>query len=355
LLTATPHIETAIPTATDTPTAMPTATYTQTATPTSTPTQTSTPIPTQIPKMPTLEVSGAKFVAGGKGMVLRGADIVYFVQQSATDTPTNNLAVFKKDLLTLKQMGGNFISVLWNSGFLNNPAYVENLVEALEYAKSQLLWGELTLHSRGRKPDSTWQELQIRIADDQIIADWENLLNDPITVKRIADNVDIFSPLSEPDCAWSTDRKTMNWNEWKPIAEKTATAIRRKIKGNLIVAISGVACAGDARDALSNPPNLDNMAIEVHPYQWTYQRVDFNAFALATRAKGVLVFVGEMSHSDPLDFVEGQYKFLTANGISFAVFTIDSLAGCRSPDKIINCSGITPRGKLAEKYFNAGK
>ena len=43
------------------------------------------------------------------------------------------------------------------------------------------------------------------------------------------------------------------------------------------------------------------------------------------------------------------YKFVIANRISFAVSGVDS--GTDNPDVIVNSSGITDKGKLAEYYF----
>jgi hypothetical protein len=352
-LTATPQTATKIPTLTDTPT----ATYTLAATSTATPTQTSTPTPTTMPTpiavpMPPLGVSGNKFVAGGKEVVLRGAVFPHFSFQQSTDKPAFFFAFFKRDIDTLKQMGANFANIEWNSGFLDNPAYVENLVEGLEYAKSRGFWTELSLTSRGRSLSDTSQGLQITVADDQILTDWNKLLNDTNVANRIANNVDIFGAISELEK--NSRGEYVRWSEAKDLEKRVILLIRQKTnKKSAIGAFTGPRSAGDARGALSDPPDLDNVAIEVHPYQWIDKVADFKAFAQALRAKGILVFVGEMGFGDSVDFIEEQYKFLTANGMSFAVYAI--ISESENQNLIVNKFAVTERGKLAEKYFRVGQ
>jgi hypothetical protein len=149
LVTATPALTnapmpTAAPTNTPTPTAIPTNTPAPTAMPTITPT------PTEI-LMPELEVStdkSSEFIADGKEVILRGAVAPHFIQDGRR---VGGLPQFKKDVQTLKSWNGNFVSVVWNSGYIGDNFYVESLMSALEFARSLGLRVELVLHSRGLK------------------------------------------------------------------------------------------------------------------------------------------------------------------------------------------------------------
>jgi len=311
------------------------------------PTATATPTP-----MPKLTISAGKFVANGQEVVLRGATFPHFSYQQSTDKPSYYFAVFKRDIDTLKEMGANFANIQWNSGFLDNPTYVENLAAGLEYAKSKGFWVELSLHSRGRDPTNTWRSNGLNIADDQIIDDWSKLLSDSKVTKRIANSVDIFGVIAELEK--NSRGEYVKWNEAADLEKRAVLLIRQKTNNERAIgAFTGPGFAGDARGAVNAPPDIDNIAIELHPYQWIDKIANFKASSAALKAKGVLVFVGEMGHDDPLSFVEDQYEFLVENGMSFAVYAIisDSDYG----NAIVNKFGITERGKLAEKYFRSGQ
>jgi len=320
---------------------------------------TSTPIPKQdnttpqvMPKelpsqTPELQVQGDKFVAGGKEVILRGAVTNHFVYK----TP---LEVFKHDVDWLKGNGANFVVVQWNAGFLQNPAYILNLANACEYAKSQGMRTELTLHSRGLKPGSDWDPLQIQKVDNQIVKNWDTLLGDPIIAERFAKSVDIFSPLSEPN--YNPSGQSITWGEWKPLAIETTSHIRNLLKKDAVISVSGVNYGSDAWNIFNDPLNLQNAAVEIHPYQFFDQRqnTNFKAFVQEMKKRNMLAFVGEMGHDDQPAFVENQYDFFVKNGISFAVYSINSSSDYPSV-LLIKGDKVTPNGKKASKYFKAGK
>lgn len=351
IVTPTPQIVvvTATPEPTNAPTVMPTNT------PTSMPTRTVTPTPTPLPP---LYVQGTDFYSDGKPVILRGAVTNHFLLQQMLDKPSQYVAIFQKDIDTLKEMGANFVIVDWNSGYLDEPGYIERLTQGLEYAKSKGLRVELTLHSRGRKPGSTWDSVQISIADDQIVADWKTLLNDPAIAARIGESVDIFGPLSEPK--WTARGvvrgEIMKWSELKPIYINTMNLIRDKIgKPKAVGAFSPPNRAGDARDIVNDPPGIENIAIEMHPYRWIATEADFKNTALALKNRGMLVFAGEFGcqfgdDPDPLEYTEDLVKFFVANQMSYAFYAMISdttNAGCT----LQIGRSFTPLGNLALRYW----
>jgi hypothetical protein len=143
--------------------------------------------------LPNLDVVGTQFLADGRPIRLTGAAANHFFWNNIS---WSSFVQFKQDVKMLKDWGGNFVVVDFNSGFLGDPTYVQNLVEGLEYARSLGLRVELVLHSRGMKDQDTPQ--QILAADGRLIQDWEGLLSDPDRSARIAHCVDIFGILSEP-------------------------------------------------------------------------------------------------------------------------------------------------------------
>lgn len=329
LTTAAPQIETVTlattdsptatltPTFTDTPTATPSVTYTLT----STPTQTTTPTPTEMPTVPHLEVEGAKFIKAGREVILRGAVVPRFVFKGE---PRGNLQIFKREVDVLRNMGANFTVVEWNSGseFVGNPIYRESLVQGLEYAKSRGLYVELSLHSRGGNPNSTWEPIQIRTLDRQIMDDWEELLSDSRIAARITGSVDIFGVLSEAKKNVTGGRPSLG----DPILDETCRAIRSGTKNpNTICAISGADYGRDARELIGTSPkapNNDNVIIEVHPYA---PNLGFFEWVNQLRRAGYLVFVGEFGWwvDNTLEYNLEMIDFLEQHGISYAYYAID--------------------------------
>jgi hypothetical protein len=348
--TAAPQVVNLTATPAATPTLMVAPTQTNTPMPTPTPTPTPTLTPTPQPLAP-LYIQGTDFFAEGKSVVMRGAVVTHFNIQKILDRTVTYTALYKKDVDTLKQMGANFVMVQWNSGFIDQSGYIENLVEGLEYAKSQQFRVGLVLHARGRKPDSNWDVLQIKVADTQIITDWNKLLNDPLIAKRIGNAVDIFNPLSEPKL--KNLEQDISWTEWKDICERTIKLIRDRIgKPQAVSACSGINWGGDARPALKEPLDLNDVVIEVHPY---FSKPDIKTYAAALRAKGIPFFIGELGCLDPPEYIEGLLKFSVANDVSFAIYAMNS----DTTDPICSIQTrngtYSPNGNLARKYFSAEK
>ena len=136
--------QTNTPSLTTTSTPVPTNTPSPTTTSTPVPTNTSTPVPTKLPTatptlLPPLRVEGARFMAGDHQVVMTGAVNINFVTQNIMRNPDNALLNAKQELDVLAKLGGNFVVIEWNAGkeYLGNPKYVQNLVEAIKYAKSK--------------------------------------------------------------------------------------------------------------------------------------------------------------------------------------------------------------------------
>lgn len=344
-------------TATQTPAPTDTTTPTLTATPTRTNTPTNTPTPTPTLLAP-LYIQGTEFLVDGKPVILKGAVTNHLELQQIMDEPSRFLSIFRRDIDTLKAMGANFVIVDWNAGYFSESGYVERLTQGLEYAKSKGLRVELTLHSRGRKPNSTWDVVELRVTDNQIITDWDKLLTDPIFTKRIADAVDIFGVVSEP-AKRNTKEEDITWSEWKGIAERAIKVIRdRTGKPKVPIAYSGVYWASNAWGALNDPPESKDVAIELHPYRPNEN--NFRGQVSELRKRGYPVFVGEFgcqfgNNPDPIEYTEDLAKFLVANDVSFAFYAMQSdttNAGCTLQTK----NGLyTTLGNLALKYFPVGK
>jgi hypothetical protein len=325
------------------------------ATPSTTAASTSVPSPTAtgIPRIAPLHVEGSKFVeVGGNEVVLRGAVANHFFY----DIPYVYRS-FKRGIDILKNMGANFVSVHWNSGFTDNRDYVESLISGLEYAKSKGFRVELALNVRGKKPNSQ-QPQQIQIVNDLIVNDWDALFADPVITKRIADSVDIFNPLAEP--INNSGGSKIDWNEWKGIGQRAVLHIREKIgKPEAIGAISGVFWAADIRDAINNPPDIPNVGVEWHPYDGTMgnRGIGFMTQANAMIGENKLFFVGEMGFDEPSNAIEDKLKFLTSHGNSFAVWAVSGgfQSAANENHFIITARGKTVRGELVERYFKAGK
>lgn len=285
-------------------------------------------------------------MADGKEIILKGAVANHLVYD-------NPVSVFQRDVDWMSEHGANFVELHWNSGFLDRAGYVSKLVQCVEYARGKGMRVALALHSRGLKPGSTWEPQQITVADDSIIEDWRMLLSDPSTAQTLGASVDIFCPIAELEK--NLHGSYVSWAETKALEEQTVLLIRQKTgNSDAIGALTGPGFAGDPRGALTAPPQIENVAVEVHPYLWTSSWVDFKSVALALREKGILVYIGEMGHDDPMSYTEDLYKFVTEHNISFAVYAINSASDY--PTVLYAKGGIvTPSGKKAVEYWNVGR
>jgi hypothetical protein len=338
LPTTTPRIEAATLVATNTPTAM----YTPTASPTATPTATPTP-------MPELSLDNGRFFANGREIVLRGAVASHFDYNVVEYHNT-----FEGDIDRLKSMGANFVILQWNSAYLDSPEYIQKLISGLQYAKSKGFRVALVLHARGIDDKETrfLKEKQIEVVDDSIRQDWERLLSDPAIASDISNSVDIFNPLSEP--AKNARGGWITWSEWKPIAESILASIRSKTRKNALGIISGVQYAAIGKDALTDPPDRYT-GVEIHPYEWTIAKDNYQTLISAAKKKGVLILAGEIGFDDRPEFVKEQVEFLITNASSFAWFAVNS--NRTNKDFLFNgfARTLTGKGKIAEESFQAEK
>ena len=134
----TPVAPTRTFTATSTSTATSTPTLTPSPMPTSTPSRTPTNAATQTATatrpigLSVLKVRGTGFVEDNKIVRLTGAAANHFFWNNISWA---NFGQFREDVGLLHSWGANFVVVDWNSGFLDDPNYVSNLVEGLEFAR----------------------------------------------------------------------------------------------------------------------------------------------------------------------------------------------------------------------------
>jgi hypothetical protein len=245
----------------------------------------------------------------------------------------------------LKDWGGNFVVVDFNSGFLGDPTYVQNLVEGLEYARSLGLRIELVLHSRGMKDQDTPQ--QILAADGRLIQDWEGLLSDPDRSARIAHCVDIFGILSEPQ--YNRVGKKLDWDEWLAMAQKICLAIRSKIARDSICAISGTDKAANARKALNHPPDLGNVTVEIHAYLGCeFTNPSLTSWRVLTHK--VMYHIGEIGYGDNPFYLKAQLEFIRQNKLSFAGWAMVSSGDRRY--MIDELRQPTKTGEVIRSYFD---
>lgn len=261
---------------------------------------------------------------------MRGAVAPHFIQDGRR---VGGLPKFKRDVEILKSWDGNFVSVVWNSGYTSDTFYVESLVSALEFARSLGLRVELVLHSRGLKTVSGGEitNQEIRIVNDQLINDWAALLGNT-SATRIAKSVDMYGILSEP--VNNADGGTATWEQTFPVFDKACNTIRSKISNdNAICAYSGLGWAGDARGLLQIKPTRSNVAIEIHPYQPQWNETRFPDYVVQLNPIGYNILVGEIGWNNDPAFVRQQVEFLKANGISFAFWAI--VGGRTETDRLL--------------------
>lgn len=294
-----------------------------------------------------LTLSNGRLLVDDRDLVLRGAVVSHFDHDDL-----DYHAAFRGDIDKLVEMGGNFAIFHWNSGYLDSNVYGEKLVSGLEYAKSRGLRIALSLHARGVDSRETrfLKEQQIEYVDDSIYSDWEQLLSDPDVALRIGAAVDMFSPLSEPQKVPGTDRY-MQWAEWKPIATDVLELIRSRTNANAIGLISAPEFASLGGQTLSQPPG-ENTGIELHPYEWTTSKDDYQSTILKAKQQGLFVVVGEFGFDDRPEFVRQQIEFFSEHGISFAWYAVNSARWnnnflFRGPLR-----EVTAKGRLAEDSFS---
>lgn len=301
--------------------------------------------PNEIPQTTAthLRIEGTKFVErDGNEMRLKGAVASHFVYD--TD---NYYRAYGGDIDRLSRIGANFVSIQWNSGFFDNPVYIQKLLEGIQYAKSKGLRVELTLHSRGIKQRKPWvQENQIEIADNSVISDWQNLIACPGAVDTLK-VVDVFSPLAEPQKASTGNNAT--WAEWKPIAVEVINLIRNQVEQNATCLISGAEFGSKAREGIVDSLPV-NTGIEIHPYRWTFDKEDYRTTIAEAKGRDVLVMAGEIGFEDDPEYVRQQIDFFRQNGVSFAWFGANSARANNSFlfDKYGN---LTANGIAAQQSF----
>lgn len=287
-----------------------------------------------------LEMNGNKLTEDGKEIILRGAVAPHFIWRYDSGNPLI-LPDFKIKAQTLRDWGANFIIMDWNSGFVDDPQYIEALVSALEYASTLGLRIELSLGSRGMKSQNWWENQQLIKVDSQLVADWANLLKDSRTASRIGRVVGIYGLLSEPVDNARGGRVSIN----DPLLDQACATIRTKIKkDNAICAYSGPDNGGNVRELIGTSPSKKDVAIEVHPYKWIDDKTDFEGYVNTLRAAGYLVFVGEMGCKDPPEFVREQVKFFKEHGISFSFWGMVAATECEVMYK--STGALTTNGQI---------
>src|SRR3990167_765797 len=135
----------------------------------------------------------------GEQVMLRGVNLQHLNWgQFSWNKPERALNVLKG----IKEMGANYVVIMWNSGLIEDPVYIESLLNALEYAHNGLgLRVQLDLVSRGlSNPNDPYSDTEtgIRILDEQVTKYWKKLLVDSEVALRIGRTVDIFNIISEP-------------------------------------------------------------------------------------------------------------------------------------------------------------
>src|SRR3989344_3010510 len=135
----------------------------------------------------------------GEQVMLRGVNLQHLNWgQFSWNKPERALNVLKG----IKEMGANYVVIMWNSGLIEDPVYIESLLNALEYAHNGLgLRVQLDLVSRGlSNPNDPYSDTEtgIRNLDEQVTKDWKKLLADSEVALRIGRTVDIFNIISEP-------------------------------------------------------------------------------------------------------------------------------------------------------------
>lgn len=339
-------VVTTTPTATPVPTAVPTPTATVMVTATRSPTVTPRPTetPTAIPSR--LEIRGTIFFLGGRPIRLKGASAPDFLWWNETWA---NPRTFRRHIAYIHDWGGNFVTVQWNAGFVNDPRYVRDLVEGIEYTKGLGLQVELVLHSYADKSN---KQVIIQYADEQITKYWQSLLSDADISARLSRSVDIWGVLSEPLLQHDLNEKgtrDLTWRTWRPLFEKACSTIRSAISNpKAICAMSGVGGGANVSGQLTGPVQLDQIAFEVHRYKHN----DPNNPPDTTWKNLVgkhLVFMGEFGWDDPLEYTQAQLEYLYGNDLSYSVWCMMEFSqGLLNNDGTPTALGILVKSHLAK-------
>ena len=302
--------------------------------------------------MAELEIRGPDFFSEGKPVVMRGATAPNYTWDRRADYQE----FFKRDLNILKDWGGDFVNIHWNSGLLDDNNYIEELVEATEYARGLGFRVELGLVARSKPEEMSnyYDSKGIRSVDVQLVKDWEKLLSDRSIAKRISKSVDVFGIVQEP----STDANggSLMWDEMLDIYDKATNIIRDKLGRKAIVAYSANDLASDAEDLLNYEANRENTTIEFHPYsQAEYSHI--KPTILKLRENGWCVVIGEFGWVDPLSLVEEQIQFFIDNNISFSMWGLwaqpddEYLLLIGDYGDINGYKGPSSLGKILQKYL----
>ena len=302
--------------------------------------------------MAELEIRGPDFFSEGKPVVMRGATAPNYTWDRRADYQE----FFKRDLNILKDWGGDFVNIHWNSGLLDDNNYIEELVEATEYARGLGFRVELGLVARSKPEEMSnyYDSKGIRSVDVQLVKDWEKLLSDRSIAKRISKSVDVFGIVQEP----STDANggSLMWDEMLDIYDKATNIIRDKLGRKAIVTYSANDLASDAEDLLNYEANRENTTIEFHPYsQAEYSHI--KPTILKLRENGWCVVIGEFGWVDPLSLVEEQIQFFIDNNISFSMWGLwaqpddEYLLLIGDYGDINGYKGPSSLGKILQKYL----
>ena len=315
--------------------------------------------------MAPLSVQKEKFIRTdtGKPVMLRGAQLLQFGW--SPEVPyLKEKAMSALD--ALKEMGGNYVVIQWNSGFVDNPAYLQMLVEALEYAKDTLGFRvQLDLIARGLgDPNDPYSAMdkQIKVLDEQVVTDWKNLLKDPVTRSRIGRVVDIYNIISEPlKNADGTQASISN-----PVFGEACTAIREAVNNsNAICGKSPRYFASDPSELLGKTAEEAEVTINLHPYLLDdLSRKNILDYAEDLQKLGYALSVGEFGWWDFLqhpDEVNKQIDLFTKLGIPYSFWGL--VGGYNSTNEpygfatlLLKYEGdyqvsLSPVGKWVQNYW----
>lgn len=267
----------------------------------------------------------------GEQVMMRGVHILHF---SWSPEVINVDVDSMENLLNgVKEMGANYIVMQWNSGFVDNPDYVNKLVDTLKLAKNKYGFRvQLDLWARGLEgttPD------HIEIVDSQITDDWRKLLSNPETAFWIGRTVDIFTVISEPT---HNIQGQGNPSFFDPVLSETSEVVRSSINNpNAIIGYSAGrwGWAGDADELLGHDRSElgKEITINIHPYRYSGSgegeliskdsRSDPKDYVIKLQDAGWNISVGEYGwldwKQDP-DYLKKLFRFFEDNKISYAVF-----------------------------------
>lgn len=295
-----------------------------------------------------LEVKDGRFWQDGREVVLHGAVANHFFygEQKRNSARRN----FSKDLGLIKMMGGNYVDIFLNMSFFDDPNYMRDLAEGIRRAKDLGLFVKLTLHSRGTDRND---EPLATVVDSQLIIDTEKLFSNP-EIKRVANLVDIFNPLSEP--AKSPDGSSIQWSQSKPILQQAIIKAREIIGREILSFYSGIDWAGNGLPLYDDPITLPNTAIEIHPYQYSMDgtrkhanKPNIDQYIGKISKTGIPLMVGEMGYNDKPFSIDDQLRIINENKISFAFYAVNTTFTDRG--YAWNSRGRTLQGDLAMYYY----